>query len=351
MHYLVTGHTGFKGAWLVLLLKKLGHRVSGIALEPDEGSLFVSAHLTDLLDHDLRIDIRDSAQLASAIREAEPDVVIHLAAQALVRESYNSPRFTFETNVMGTFNVLEASSVVPSVKAILIVTTDKVYRNLNQVEGYLESDPLGGDDPYSSSKAMADLLTQSWLKSYPGPPTAIARAGNVIGGGDASKDRLIVDLVRSFLAREKTQIRFADAVRPWQHVLDCLAGYLAIVTDLLGDPNETVWNIGPLESSFISVGKMADESVKYWSDGSNWTRDVRPHPHEAQLLMLNSQKARDVLGWRDYVPYPESLHWTLDWYKLAGSGSDTRDLMRDQIDRFLTLSGQKDGTAVGLIDF
>ena len=341
MHYLITGHTGFKGAWLVLLLKKLGHQVSGISLEPEEGSLFVAAHLSDLLEHDFRIDIRDSAQLSSAVRETAPDVVMHLAAQALVRESYNSPRLTFETNVMGTFNVLEATSVVPSVKALLIVTTDKVYRNLNQIEGYLESDPLGGDDPYSSSKAMADLLAQSWGKSYPGTPMAIARAGNVIGGGDASKDRLIVDLVKSFLAHEETQIRFADAVRPWQHVLDCLAGYLAIVNDLLGDPDETIWNIGPLESSFVSVGEMADESVKYWSGGAKWARDIRPHPHEAQLLMLNSQKARNILGWRDYLSYPESLHWTLDWYKSVGGGSKALDLTQDQIDTFLSRSGHE----------
>lgn len=340
LHFLVTGHTGFKGSWLVLLLKQLGHQVSGIALDPVEGSLFQAANIGELLEHDIRMDIRDVAGMKKAIGIVQPDVVMHLAAQALVRESYLDPRFTFETNVMGTLNVLEAAAAEDAIQAVLVITTDKVYRNINQTAGYLENDPLGGDDPYSSSKAMADLLCQSWVKSYPGHPTAIARGGNVIGGGDVSKDRLLVDLVRSFSAGYPTKIRYPDAVRPWQHVLDCLSGYLAIVTDLLNTSQRLTWNIGPLESSFISVGAMADDAARYWGGKASWQRDEDIHPHEAGLLMLNSDAARSLLNWRDRIPYPQSLHWTLDWYKAVDGGVHPRAASIAQIDAFIALASE-----------
>ena len=198
LHYLVTGHTGFKGAWLVALLRSRGHQVSGLALDPVPDALYTRAGLDAQVEHDLRVDIRDAAATAAGVARVSPDVVLHLAAQPLVRESYQDPRTTFETNVTGTLNVLEAVQNTPSVKAHVVITTDKVYRNVNQESGYVESDPLGGDDPYSSSKAMADLLTQSWVTSFPGAPTAIARAGNVIGGGDVSRDRLLPDLLTAF---------------------------------------------------------------------------------------------------------------------------------------------------------
>ncbi|MFZ4497882.1 MAG: CDP-glucose 4,6-dehydratase, partial [Candidatus Nanopelagicales bacterium] len=229
MHYLVTGHTGFKGAWMTMWLTSQGHQVSGLALDPEPGALFETAKLHPLLAHDIRADIRDSANVMDALRVTAPDVVIHLAAQPLVRESYLNPRWTFETNVMGTMNVLEAVQQTPSVKTQLIITTDKVYRNVNQVAGYVEPDPLGGDDPYSASKAMADLLTHSWVTSFGGPPTAVARAGNVIGGGDVCKDRLIPDVIAALASGKAPVLRYPNAVRPWQHVLDCINGYLMLV--------------------------------------------------------------------------------------------------------------------------
>lgn len=334
MHYFITGHTGFKGAWLIMLLKELGHTVSGFALDPESGSLFESAQLSAQLQHDIRGDIRDVTQVRGALEKVQPDVVMHLAAQALVRESYLNPRFTFETNVNGTLNILDAASMVDSIRAVLVITTDKVYRNVNQRIGYLEDDPLGGDDPYSSSKAMADLLAQSWIRSFPGHPTAIARGGNVIGGGDVSKDRLIVDLVRGFLGGAPAHIRSPDAVRPWQHVLDCLAGYLAIVNDLLSDSQRVTWNIGPEEISFVSVGEMAETSSRYWGGNASWVLDTQEHPHEAQLLMLNADRARTLLGWSDRLPYPESLEWTLDWYRDIGEGGNPYEISLRQIRRF-----------------
>jgi len=215
MHYLITGHTGFKGAWLTIWLESLGHEVSGISLDPLSGSLFETANLSDLLANDFRLDIRDAPAVRATISKTSPDVVFHMAAQPLVRESYKDPRGTFETNVMGTLNVLEAVSATPSVKAHVVITTDKVYRNVNQVAGYKETDPLGGDDPYSASKAMADILTHSWVTSFGGPPTAIARAGNVIGGGDVSPDRLLPDLLTSYSAGIAPTLRYPEAVRPW----------------------------------------------------------------------------------------------------------------------------------------
>jgi CDP-glucose 4,6-dehydratase len=222
MHYLLTGHTGFKGTWLSLLLSSAGHEVSGISLNPVEGSLFSRVRPRDLLNADVRLDIRDAAAVHEQIARIAPDVVIHLAAQPLVRESYRDPRGTFDTNVWGTINVLEATRRTESVQATLIVTTDKVYRNDGRSTGYVESDPLGGHDPYSASKAMADLATQSWRASYPGTPIAIARAGNVIGGGDVSPDRLMPDLIAAFATGTPARIRNPRAIRPWQHVLDCL---------------------------------------------------------------------------------------------------------------------------------
>ncbi len=251
MHYLITGHTGFKGPWLVLLLLSRGHQVSGLALNPDDGSLFQRAGLTEHLVSDFRVDIRDAEATAAAVKAAAPDVVVHMAAQSLVRESYRNPRYTYETNAIGTLNVLEAVGATPSVRAHVVITTDKVYRNVDQEAGYVETDPLGGDDPYSASKAMADLLAQSWIRSFPGVPTAIARGGNVIGGGDVSHDRLLPDLVAAYADGRAPQLRFPRAVRPWQHVLDCLNGYLVLADALLTGSGLGQWNFGPGRDSFV----------------------------------------------------------------------------------------------------
>jgi CDP-glucose 4,6-dehydratase len=334
VHFLVTGHTGFKGAWLVLLLKSQGHVVSGLALDPLEGSLFERAGVAGRLEHDFRVDIRDAAATRGALQFSAPDAVFHLAAQPLVRQSYLEPRVTFETNVMGTLNVLEAVSLTPSVKGHVVITTDKVYRNVNRVAGYVEDEPLGGDDPYSSSKAMADLLTQSWVKSFSGVPTAIARAGNVIGGGDVSKDRLLVDLLNSFAENTPSSIRYPEAVRPWQHVLDCLNGYVTLLHALLAGNGGGEWNFGPGPESFVSVRVIADRAAALWGDGATWTNESGLHPHEAGLLALDSSKAEALLGWKNKLSFAESLEWTIDWRKAVESGMPAQEITTQQIATF-----------------
>ena len=338
MHYLITGHTGFKGAWLSLLLKQQGHQVSGISLDPEPGALFEVAGLDADLEHDIRLDIRDSAATVKAVQQVSPEVVFHLAAQPLVRESYLEPRLTFETNVMGTLNVIEAVANTDSVKAHVVITTDKVYKNVNRVEGYKEDEPLGGDDPYSSSKAMADIMTQSWIKSFPGIPTAIARAGNVIGGGDVSKDRLLVDLLQSFSQGVPTSIRYPDAVRPWQHVLDCVNGYLALADELLSGGGLGEWNFGPAPESFVSVRSIADAASTLWGDGASWIDESSGHHlHEAGLLALDSSKSEAQLNWRNKLKFDESLAWTIEWKKRLLRGENARDVTVSQIKEFIAI--------------
>jgi CDP-glucose 4,6-dehydratase len=337
MHYFITGHTGFKGAWLTELLLAQGHQVSGLALDPLAGSLFEVAHVSKGLTVDVRADIRDRETLAEALRHASPDVVVHMAAQPLVRESYRVPRETFDVNVMGTLSVLEACSDAPSAHAIVIVTTDKVYENVDRIEGYREDEPLGAADPYSTSKAMADLLTQSWVKSFPGAPTVIARAGNVIGGGDVSADRLIPDLVRSFARGDRTMIRNPGAVRPWQHVLDCVAGYVRLADAVIEGTATGAWNFGPGPEGLVTVGEIADRAAALWGDGAGWDTDTGDHPHEANLLSLDASRARDALQWRDLLPYPTGLEWTIEWERRRNAGEDPGTLTRAQIHNFLAL--------------
>lgn len=338
MHYLITGHTGFKGAWLIMLLRARGHDVSGISLDPVPGSLFLEAKLENQLNHDFRIDIREAQKLLVAVQTTKPDVVIHLAAQPLVRKSYLDPRGTFETNVNGTLNVLQAVWQTPSVRACLVITTDKVYRNVNQIAGYKESDALGGHDPYSASKAMADLLTQSWVSSFDGPATAIARAGNVIGGGDVCEDRLVPDAVRAFSAGQPLNLRFPDSVRPWQHVLDCLNGYLSLVDKLLAGQGKGEWNFGPGEESFVPVRELAEIAKRQWSQEAQVSFSQDKEPHEAGLLALDSSKAQNLLGWHNKLKFPESLVWTLSWEKQKSDGSENAlELCQNQIRAFEAL--------------
>lgn len=333
MRYLVTGHTGFKGAWLSLLLQERGHEVVGLSLDPIRGSLFERSGLASLMSLDLRLDIRDQTETVSAIMNLEPDVIIHMAAQPLVLESYKNPRFTFETNVNGTLNILEAISQSNSVKASVIITTDKVYRNTSRIEGYREDEPLGGDDPYSSSKAMADLLTQSWVKSFPGSPIAIARAGNVIGGGDVSPNRLIPDVIAANEGNESVVLRYPDAVRPWQHVLDCLNGYLYLVENLLDGQGLGAWNFGPGPESFVTVGKVVEQTQEYLGAPPSWVH-TPSDLHEASLLALDSSKAQEQLKWANVLKYPESIKWTTDWYRAVASGDAVLDVTRSQIQKF-----------------
>lgn len=334
-HYLVTGHTGFKGAWLVMLLRAQGHRVSGLSLDPVPGALFTSARVAELLETDVRADIRDAGAVQRAFEEIQPEIVVHMAAQPIVRESYRDPAGTIETNVIGTMNVINASRAIDSVLAQLVITTDKVYRNSGRVEGYREDEPLGAADPYSTSKAMADLLVQSWVHSFDGPPTAIARGGNVIGGGDSAADRLIPDLIRAFADGRAAQLRFPQAVRPWQHVLDCLDGYLCIVDALLDGKGTGEWNIGPGSESFVTVGAVADYVAHRWGPPAVWVQDSVPQTSEAVLLALDPEKAHTQLGWLPRLQYPASVDWTVDWERAVHAGEDPRSTSESQIARYL----------------
>jgi CDP-glucose 4,6-dehydratase len=322
MHFLVTGHTGFKGAWLSLILRQRGHLVSGISLQPEAGSIFARAEIGKFLENDIRCDIRESSKLNSYFTGINPDVVVHLAAQALVRESYKDPLETFETNVIGTLNVLKASQEIANLKAQLIITTDKVYKNIGKASGYIETEALGGQDPYSASKAMADIAAQSWLTSFENPPTAIARAGNVIGGGDVCADRLIPDLIHSYSSGMTPKLRAPNSVRPWQHVLDCLNGYLILIDRVIDGTANGAWNFGPDENQSKTVADVANIAGAVWGVEKSWENDLGSHPHEASVLMLNSNKARTKLGWSDKLSFEESIEWTINWYKNVKNGSD-----------------------------
>jgi len=338
MHYLVTGHTGFKGAWLTLLLQARGHTVSGLALDPEPGALFEVAGVGERLQQDHRVDIRDADATRKAIVQVKPDAVIHMAAQALVRESYREPRLTYETNAMGTMNVLEAVAQAGTAQAMVVITTDKVYRNVNQSAGYVEDDPLGGDDPYSASKAMADIMTASWVKSFPGVPTAIARAGNVIGGGDVCKDRLLVDLLAAYSGGRAAQLRMPQAVRPWQHVLDCVNGYLVLTDALLAGRGRGAWNFGPGPEAFVTVGEVATIVADLWGGGARWEAPEGNHPHEAGLLALDASKARRDLGWYGRLGFRDALEWTVDWTRRSAEVGPLA-ATQQQIDRFERIPG------------
>jgi len=346
MHCLITGHTGFKGAWLALLLTEQGHSVSGLALDPAHGSFYERARLSELLLRDMRVDIRDGAATRQAITAVKPDVVLHLAAQAIVRESYRDPRYTYETNTLGTLNVLQAVEHTSSVKAQVIITTDKVYRNVNQIWGYRESDSLGGVDPYSTSKAAADLITQSWMKtSGSSVPTAIARAGNVIGGGDVCADRLMVDLITAFSAGQSVRIRNPESIRPWQHVLDCLHGYLELTDALLrGEFSGEAFNFGPDTGSFVQVGAVAKAVAALWGTDSLVEVDAGPHVHEAAILALDSRKAELMLKWRSMLKFHEALTWTVAWEKQVRAGGDARAVSVAQINEFMRLAHSDSGS-------
>ena len=333
-HYLITGHTGFKGSWLTLLLKSRGHEVSGLALEPLSGSLFERANISSDLTHDFRVDVRNRDGVVDSFQEAKPDVVIHMAAQALVREGYRDPIGTYETNVNGTLHVLQASDATDSVMSQLIVTTDKVYRDDGLRRPYVESDPLGGKDPYSASKAMADLLAQEYFHNERTKPGAIARAGNVIGAGDESKDRLIPDLLRSIKSGGVLEVRYPNAVRPWQHVLECLDGYLKILDHLaLEERKGAPWNIGPDKSLTVSVTELLELASETVAPAEVDLRVVATELFEADALILDSNQASVSLGWIAKL----SLHHTVQMAVAEARSSfqkPLRDIVVDQIEEF-----------------
>lgn len=321
----LTGHTGFKGSWLSLWLQKLGARVTGFALPPHtEPSLFEAADVAGGMTSVIG-DIRELAALREAMLSAAPEIVVHMAAQAIVRESYADPVGTYATNVMGTVHVLEAMRDLPSVRAAVVVTTDKVYHNEEWAWGYREDDRLGGRDPYSNSKACAELVVQAFRASFAAgpdaPAIAAARSGNVIGGGDWAKDRLVRDLVLAFAKNETLVIRRPDATRPWQHVLDPLHGYLVLAERLVEEGNRyaAAWNFGPGEDGAQTVRTVVERLSKLWG-GGRWEIDPGPHAHEAGLLKLDISRTRRELGWKPLMDLDTALDWTVEWYRgfLAG---------------------------------
>lgn len=304
------------------MLQIRGHTVSGISLNPSQNSLFVKAEIGKIFKNEIRQDIRNYESLKKEFMEINPDVVIHLAAQPLVRESYKNPKETYETNIIGTLNVLNASNHCENLKAQLIITTDKVYKNNNQIKGYLETDLLGGNDPYSASKSAADEITQTWLRNVNAIPTGIARAGNVIGGGDFNKDRLVPDLVESFIQGNAPVLRNPQSIRPWQHVLDCLSGYLDFIDMLLKSGKSEILNFGPSTEEIYTVEQVLLEMSSYFPNSGEWIFDKSNNPHESEILLLNSNKARRLLDWKDKLNFHESIRWTAEWYKKISKGMD-----------------------------
>jgi CDP-glucose 4,6-dehydratase len=333
---LLTGHTGFKGAWLHLWLRTLGAEVSGYALAP-----VTTPSLWALIGEPTRSvigDIRDAAGLREVVTKAAPQVVIHMAAQALVRESYRDPLGTYATNVMGTANVLEACRGAVGLECVVIVTSDKVYENLGMGRPFSEADRLGGHDPYSNSKACAELVTGSFRDSFfaAGPPVATVRAGNVIGGGDWSADRLIPDCVRALGRNVPVQLRYPEAVRPWQHVLEPLSGYLAIARALVQTPQAAprALNFGPQPEAFCTVREVVEAFSARFQGRPGWQADGGTHPQEAQALTLASDLAAQALGWRPRLNIHESLAWTADWYSAYEAGDDMLSFTESQILRY-----------------
>ena len=343
---MVTGHTGFKGAWLCLWLHRLGATVSGLALPPQtKPSLYELASPWSQQDH-RTVDIRDFDTLWAAIRDIAPQVIFHFAAQSLVRTSYRDPLATYATNVMGTLHVLLAARDVPGVEAVVVATTDKVYENDSSGVAFCEQDPLGGKDPYSASKACAEVLTQSFRESYltdRRPAIATVRAGNVIGGGDWSDDRLVPDVVRAISKRRKVALRYPNAVRPWQHVLDPLRGYLTLAEQLVRDPKgmPPALNFGPDPGSWLTVAKVADVIGQALDARSSWELAPGNPLPEAATLTLSSDLAKRVLGWAPLLTMQETVDWTADWYKAHQAGRDMRAATLDQIGRYETLSAEK----------
>ena len=337
----VTGHTGFKGSWLCLWLHQLGAKVTGYALDPPtEPNLFDLSGIGNLV-HSVVADIRDGDSLKKRMAEAKPEIVIHMAAQPLVRDSYEMPVDTYAVNVMGTVNVLEAVRVCGSVKAVVIVTTDKCYENREWAWGYRENEPLGGADPYSSSKACSEIVTAAYRRSFfgggkfstHGAAVASTRAGNVIGGGDWARDRLVPDCVRSLLRGEEILIRNPHAIRPWQHVLEPLSGYLMLAQRLCkeGARFSEAWNFGPGEEDAKPVEWVVKRICEKWGGKARYAIDPGDHPHEAHFLKLDSTKARAELCWLPRWNLETAIGKTMEWTRFYRDGGDLGGLCREQI--------------------
>jgi CDP-glucose 4,6-dehydratase len=335
---LVTGHTGFKGSWLALWLDSLGAEVTGFSLDiPTQPSLMEAARVGESL-RDVRGDVRELQAVRSVIDEGRPEIVLHLAAQALVRPSYATPVETYATNVMGTAHVLDAARTAKSVRAIVIITSDKCYENREWVWPYRENEPMGGRDPYASSKGCAELVTAAYRSSYgggEGPAIGSARAGNVIGGGDWSQDRLVPDVMGAALEGQSVLIRNPDAVRPWQHVLNPLSGYLRLVEALWESHDYAEpWNFGPDERDNCPVGVLVERLAAEWGEGLRWEVEESDGPREATLLRLDSSKARTRLGWEPVWDLDQAVRGIASFYRRLAAGGDVRAVVLEQIEAF-----------------
>jgi CDP-glucose 4,6-dehydratase len=348
---LVTGHTGFKGSWLALWLIQMGARVTGLALPAEETGLFRQARIAELVNH-VEGDIRDLATVRAVIELCDPEVVFHLAAQPLVRLSYEAPVETFATNVQGTVHLLEACRTAPALRAVVCITSDKAYENREWVWPYREDEAMGGHDPYSASKGAAELVIAAYRRSFfsvPGMPlVASVRAGNVIGGGDWALDRLIPDIIRALISGQRPLIRNPAAIRPWQHVLEALGGYLLIAQALaMGDPMAAnSWNFGPADDDTRPVNWIADRMVAAWgADG--WDYPAKPSgPHEASILKLDCTKARAFLGWRPAWGLDLALQRIVQWHKAVALGEDARKVTNSQLADYRAVFSQiKNGSS------
>jgi len=341
---LITGHTGFKGCWLTLWLKKLGARVTGLSLAPHtEPSLFKLIFENELAQYG---DIRDLDQVRASVASARPQIIFHMAAQALVHPSYRDPVETYATNVMGTVHVLEAIREVDFVEAAVIVTSDKCYENKEWLWAYRETEPMGGHDPYSSSKGCAELVTSayraSFFKATNGHPCQIAsaRAGNVIGGGDWAPDRLIPDIIRSFGSNQPVEIRQPHSIRPWQHVLEPLSGYIRLAECLASEDGSVFaegWNFGPSDEDCRPVSYVFNKLAASWGKGASWFLTERPQLREASFLKVDASKARARLGWNSRLHLDEALAWTAEWYQSHLDGETAITITRSQLERYEAL--------------
>lgn len=341
---LITGHTGFKGSWLSLWLQSLGAKVTGYSLPPPTTpSLFELANVAEGMTS-IKGDVCNLELLGNVFSESKPEIVIHMAAQSLVRYSYQNPVETYNTNVMGTVHVLEAVRTSGTVKAALIVTTDKCYQNKEWVWGYREDEPLGGYDPYSSSKSCAELVTGAYISSFfnvaqiekHGVSVASARAGNVIGGGDWAEDRLVPDIMRAFMEKQPVIIRNPNSIRPWQHVLEPLNGYLSLVEHQWekGAEFSGHWNFGPNEEEAKPVSWLVEKLTTLWGDEAKWELDNGQHPHEANYLKLDCSKAKTYLGWSPKLDLSTSLEWIIEWYRANQEHQNMRQITEEEIVRY-----------------
>jgi len=344
---LLTGHTGFKGSWLSLWLNRLGANVTGYALEPPtEPSLFMQAEVASSI-RSVCADIRDFRQLTAVIAECRPDVIIHMAAQSVVRRGYEDPIETYSSNVMGTVHLFEALRQLQLRCVVVNVTSDKCYENREWFWGYRENEPMGGRDPYSNSKGCAELVTSAFRESFfppafiarHGVALASARAGNAIAGGDWTNDQLIPDLMRGFLEGAPCLIRNPSAIRPWQFVLEPLRGYLMLAERLAQDAYRFAsgWNFGPLDTDCKPVSWIADKLANLWGSGATWKSDQTMHPHEAHFLKLDASKAADCLNWRPVIPLDAALEWIVEWWRGFQTGADLRRLTINQIEKYEAL--------------